>query len=268
MRLAPNARAACAYASDHQIAVFALQPGTKEPMPGSRGENDGTTDLVEVERTWRKFPNAGIGAALRFTPWFVVDVDARAFGDEWLDALETGRGRLPHTATSVTGSGNPSAHLWFRRTPDLDGVLCRKLTHGVDVKGLRAGYVVLPPSRHPLGTLYRWEASSRIDEVPIADPPKWLASMLREKTPRWMTDAPLTAPVNPDTFYLGALFKHAHMLGPQVRPGVFCVRCPNETAHHAGAPFDSSTVIFAPKIPGGRGTFFCSHTSACSEVFR
>jgi hypothetical protein len=64
------------------------------------------------------------------------------------------------------------------------------------------------------------------------------------------------------------MFKEAGLLGSQIRPGVFAVRCPNERAHSQGEPYDSSTVIFAPQKPGGRGTFYCSHTAGCSEVFR
>jgi hypothetical protein len=70
------------------------------------------------------------------------------------------------------------------------------------------------------------------------------------------------------SFWLGRFFASRGDLGPQIRPGVFAVRCPNEAAHTSGRAFDTSTVIFAPSRPHERGTFYCSHTSGCSEVFK
>ncbi|HEY3236097.1 MAG TPA: bifunctional DNA primase/polymerase [Polyangiaceae bacterium] len=251
--LSPNGRAALAYA-ERGIAVFPVCPATKIPYARSHGELDGTVDPTLIEQCWRKRPDPGIGAALRFTAYFVLDIDARAFGDEWLGALELEHGKLPETATAISGSGCPSMHLWFRRTPELEGITCTKLCPGVDVKGLRYGFVLLPPSRHPSGKNYTWEASSRIDAVPIADPPAWLVNAIRRKATRRFVDHQHPNAVDPESFYLGRLFKKANLLIRQVRHGVFSVRCPNEDAHSqkSGA---ASTVLFAPKKPGGRARF-------------
>lgn len=259
----PNLRAARWYA-ERGIAVFPLVPGTKVPIAGSHGELDATTDPATINGIWVRRPDLLVAAALRFTDYFVVDVDGRHFGDEWLRAL----GNMPDTVTAISGSGWPSTHHWFRRTPDLEDVHARALTHGVDLKGLRSGYVILPPSLHPSGRRYEWEASSRIDELSVAEPPVWLVRMIKAKSTKLTASFEHADRVDPETFYLGALFKKAGRLGRQVKPGVFAVRCPNERTHSQGRTLDGSAVVFAPKKPGGRGTFFCQHTSACSEVWR
>jgi hypothetical protein len=274
-----NHRAARLYA-EQGIAVFPLRSKTKVPYAGSHGELDGTTDAATIDRTWQQVPNALVAAALRFTPYFVVDVDGRHDGDNQLGALEVEHGKLPHTVTAISGSGWPSVHLWFKRTAELEEVrVCAlsnradltsdvDLKNGVDLKGLRAGYVVLPPSLHPSGRRYEWEASSRFGEVAIAAPPTWFIRRIKAKSTKFTTTTAHETDVEPESFYLGKLFKSAGRLGRQIRPGVFAVRCPNEGSHSQGRPFDGSSVIFAPQKSGGRGTFFCSHTSGCSEVFR
>jgi hypothetical protein len=265
VRTSITGRAAIWYA-EHGFAVFRTIPGRKEPL-GGHGENDATTDPETVERLWSYEPEAGVAVALRYTDDFVVDPDAKEFGDEWLADLELLHGKLPHTPMAISGSGNPGAHYWFRRTPELADVRARKLTHGVDLKGLRAGYVVVPPSLHPSGRRYQWEASCRIDEVPIADPPAWLVQHIKRRATKFTTSAEFPNPIDPESFYLGVVFSRAGLLGDRIANGKWAVMCPNGHMHH-GDSSKTSTVLFAPEKPGGRGTFFCSHTSSCSEVWR
>jgi hypothetical protein len=260
-------RSARAYA-ERGLHVFPLRPGRKDPCPGSHGERDATTDAATIDRWGRQWPDANVGIVPGASGLFVLDVDVRNFGHESLAVLPA----LPDTATTCTGGGG--WHYWFRRTQALDGRRCKTLhvdgvnVSGIDVKGVCSGYVVAPPSIHPSGRRYLWEASSRVDEIPIAEAPGWLVDLAHRSGKRAIQHTPHTVPVEAEAFALGVMFARAGMLGRQVRPGVFAVRCPNEQAHSQGAPFDSSTVIFAPKEPGGRGTFYCSHTAGCAEVFR
>lgn len=260
-------RSARAYA-ERGFHVFPLQPGTKEPFEFTHGEHDATTDAETIDTWARRWPNANLAIVPGKSGLFVVDYDVKHFGHESLATLP----KLPDTATTLTGGGG--GHLWFKRPESLDGRSCRALrvdgvfVSGLDIKGVCAGYLVAPPSIHPSGKPYVWEASSRVDEIPIADCPAWLADLVRRSGKRSIEHTPHTVPVEATTFALGVMFAEADMLGRQIRPGVFAVRCPNEDAHSQGEPYDSSTVIFAPEKPGGRGTFFCSHTAGCSEVFR
>jgi hypothetical protein len=267
VKLSTKGRAALIYAVTHDLTIFRCRPGTKEPYGGEGEIRGATKDPEVIERLWWETPNAEIAVSLRYTPFFVLDPDARHFGDEWLDSLEVLHGRLPHTVTSISGSGYPSMHLWFRRSPELGDVQVKALTHGVDIKGLRTGYVLLPPSSHAYGRTYGWEASSRIGEVPVADSPPWLDSMIKRKATRFTEVHEFTNPVDPESFFLGAVFKRAGLLGRRLGNGKWAALCPNEGSHSKGSS-TSSSVLFAPKHPGGRGTFFCSHTTGCAEVYR
>lgn len=266
MALTREWRAARAY-GEMGIPVFPLSARAKVPLKDSHGELDGTTDPGSIDAMWRPRPDSAPAAALRFTDYFVIDEDAKAFGDEWMGALEAEHGALPDTVTALSGSGYPGMHRWFRRAKELEGIKLAKLAPGVDVKGLQCGYVALPPAKHKSGRTYMWEASSRIDEIEVAETPAWLVSLIRKKASTFSERHQHTQSVDPESFLLGRLFKKAGLLLGEVKPGVFAVECPNEAFHSAGSS-KSATVLFAPKEPGGRGTFFCAHTSACAEVLR
>jgi hypothetical protein len=261
-------RAALAYA-ELGFHVLPIAPGGKLPLC-PRGEHDASRDRLLLEQWGRRWPRANIAIAPARSGFFVLDIDVRNFGDESLMTLPV----LPATATALTGGGG--FHLWFQKTPALHEIRRSTLpvegvdVSGIDIKGLRSGYVVAPPSLHASGRRYAWEASSRIDEHPIALPPSWLVGKIVQGASRAIVRQGPAVSVKPEAFYLGMLFKRAGWLGQEVKPGVFAVRCPNESYHTSGKPFDSSTVIFAPR-PGARdrrGTFYCSHASRCAEVWR
>ena len=249
-------RAALHYAHCFGWSVFPLAPRDKVPLipkwRDGRGVLDATTDADRIRGWWSRNPRAKIGIATgTVSGSWVLDVDPRNGGDDSLAELESAHGPLPETTEAVTGGGG--RHVLFKCT---EPIRCTVLAPGLDVKGC-GGYIVAPPSIHPSGRRYCWEASCRPDETTIADAPEWLARMLdrRAPSPRYThTDA-----VDPDSFLLGAAFRAAGWLGPQIRPGVWAARCPNEAAHSCGETFDSSSVLFAPKPGQRRGYFFCSH---------
>jgi hypothetical protein len=252
-------RAALYYAKKLNWAVFPLRAGDKTPLipraKGGRGCLDGTTDAAQIVSWWRRWPNANIGLVLgaRSGGLLALDVDPRNGGDRWnlLDEF----GPFPETVEALTGGGG--FHILFRGS-----VRCGELVAGVDVKG-EGGYIVLPPSVHPSGQDYRWEASSRPDVVAVADPPGRLLKALG--APRARTQREPVRGVAPTAFALGAAFQTTDSLGPQLKPGVWAVRCPNRAQHTTGRDFDSSTVLFAPRRPGGRGLFHCKH-SHCAHL--
>lgn len=148
----------------------------KVPL-SAHGHKDGTTDLEVVERWWRRWPQANIGARVPDSI-VVVDVDPRSGGDQSLGLLEAAHGPLPSTLRSFTGGGGQ--HLFYLRPggPLRNGA--HKLGPGLDVKLGGRGYVVLPPSMHPNGRPYRWDDPS----TPIAPMPGWLARLLRPDPPK------------------------------------------------------------------------------------
>jgi hypothetical protein len=130
-----------------------------------------TSDPTRVTRWWARWPQANIGA--RVPPSLVVlDIDPRHGGAERLAELERGHGPLPPTRVSVTGRGDGGQHRWFLHP---GGQLsAARLGAGVDLK-THAGYVLLPPSRHPAtGRPYQW-AEPLLDPDPL---PTWLWRLL------------------------------------------------------------------------------------------
>ena len=55
--------AAINYVNKGQMKVFPLQPGSKEPYPGSRGFKDASDDVMTVTKWWEERPDSNIGVA-------------------------------------------------------------------------------------------------------------------------------------------------------------------------------------------------------------
>lgn len=149
-------------------AVFPLQPKGKEPLDGSRGFKDATTDQEKIRKWWGRHPDMNIGLATGAASGGIVAVDVDENDDRGKHGMDTltewerGRGELPETAMSITGSGG--YHILLR----VEGA-CPCSTNAdkaVDIRG-DGGYIVLPPSVHPNGNRYEWECDP--SEFPVAD---------------------------------------------------------------------------------------------------
>jgi hypothetical protein len=84
--------------------------------------------------------------------------------------LERAHGSLPETLTARTGGGGEHRYL-----SAISALRSGTLAPGVEVKG-EGGYVILPPSLHPMGTRYEWDSGCTPGLV--ADPPAWLLAQL------------------------------------------------------------------------------------------
>jgi hypothetical protein len=254
MTLSRFGRAALIYAQAFGWDVFPLVPGDKLPLisrdHGGRGFLDATTDPDQIERWWTYCPDANVAIATGAASGFcAIDRDPRNGGNESWDRLIEEHGRFPDTVEAQTGGGG-----WH--TFVAGDLPCCKLADGIDFKG-NGGYIVAAPSIHPSGRQYLWEHSSRPDEVSIAPAPQWVIDLVG--SPHKGKQYTHTANVDPHSFALGAAFNISGWLGPQIRPGVFSVLCPNRDKHSGGKNLDTSTVIFAPRPGALRGTFHCSH---------
>ena len=149
------------------IPVFPLQPSSKEPMKGSHGLLDATTDADQIHKWWAKTPDANIGARTG-NGLVVLDFDIdEAKGEDGLETLhgwESEHGELPETVTAVTGRGG--MHLWFRVNGNVSN--SANAQKGVDIRG-DGGFVVMPPSVHPNGTAYAWETDPTERAIADAD---------------------------------------------------------------------------------------------------
>jgi len=159
--------------------VVPIRPGEKRPAL-TNWQNIASNNLETVTE-WFTGPyrDHGIGIATGpETGIFVLDVDITETkaGDETLAELEQSHGKLPDTATVITGSGG--WHLYYHYPPNLEirNDAGRRLGPGLDIRGT-GGQVVAPPTIHPNGHPYQWDHGCDT----IADAPPWLLQLLTER---------------------------------------------------------------------------------------
>jgi hypothetical protein len=171
--------------AQHGVPVFPVSPdGDKRPL-NAHGVYSATTDPKEIERLWKRHPNALIGVPMgRRTGMFTIDADAKPPHAHdgiraWL-AMATERGvTSPFTRTHRTASGG--AHFIFRWRPDRPiGCPMKGLPPGVECKG-EGGAIVFPPSERG------GEQYLVVRDVEPADPPQWLIDRL--SPPRTKADS-------------------------------------------------------------------------------
>lgn len=156
------------YAS-HGWPVFPLRSRDKRPLhEGAGGFHEATTDLSLVRAWWRAAPASNVGHVPGGAGHLVLDVDGPE-GARSAVALDSLAG---DTLTVATGEGE---HRYYRAPADLAGRIGNAvLAPQLDLRG-DAGYVLLPPSVHPSGTVYRWR------RAPVADAPPALVDELRRR---------------------------------------------------------------------------------------
>ena len=184
---APMLREARDYAS-MGFAVFPVQPRGKKPLTAG-GFKDASLDADQIQRWWSRWPDANIGLPV-VARYIVLDVDS----EEALHRLHVEGYRLPSTSTAKTGRGY---HFWY----SCEGHIVKNgvgILPGVDVRAL-GGYVVVPPSIHSSGGVYRWDVP--LDSSNIAPAPDWL---LRKVSPaQGQGDVPTYVPVDVESVLAG-----------------------------------------------------------------
>ncbi|MGV8954800.1 MAG: bifunctional DNA primase/polymerase [Cypionkella sp.] len=133
------------------------------------GVHDASKDAKRITEWFTRVPSANVGIATGAASGFVVlDIDPRNGSDDTLAELQKQHGKIPDTATQLTGGGG--YHYLFA----YDGQRLRSPGRGLDVKG-DGGYIVAEPSTHVSGGSYAWEGSADPTEGhPLADPPAWM----------------------------------------------------------------------------------------------
>lgn len=145
--------------------VFPLKPHQKTPATRN-GFKDASDNPGTVEAWWLQNPDYNIGIA---TGHGLVVVDIDNHPEEGKDGLSTLRewenehGELKPTWTVLTGTGG--YHYWY--TTDQDYKNAVEILPAIDIRSL-GGYVVAPPSIHPNGDVYQWEALGDPEDTPIA----------------------------------------------------------------------------------------------------
>jgi Bifunctional DNA primase/polymerase, N-terminal len=146
------------------------------------GTKDATTQAAQIERWWRRWPEANVGLATGIS-FDALDVD----GPAGLDALrQLARAQELQLPGPVVATGGGGWHYWFAPT-GLGNRPPRGLPR-VDWRGM-GGCVLAPPSRHVSGERYRWLV--RLDAAALPEVPAALRALLDP-------DRPTTArPVRP-----------------------------------------------------------------------
>jgi len=131
--------------------VFPLTPGTKVPLPRTRGFLDATCDPQRIRTWWRTHPRANIGVrtGIKFD---VLDVDVRHGGVwAWADIRDTDDLPAAHGIATTPSGG---LHVLLRPT---GGGNKAGFQPGLDYRG-KGGYVVVAPSvlTEYGGARYRW----------------------------------------------------------------------------------------------------------------
>jgi putative DNA primase/helicase len=164
MTLSKTGKAASEYASVYNIPVFPLWPKSKNPMT-KRGFLDASTSNSLVSEWWTNTPNANIGGVMG-NGYVCIDFDVDENGAynalDWLSDWESEHGKLPETATAITGRGG--MHLFYRVDHEI-----KKSENGdihVDIRGA-GSYAMLAPSVHPNGNTVYWDLDP--DEYGFAD---------------------------------------------------------------------------------------------------
>ena len=162
----------------HGLPVLPIKPGEKRP-PMAGWQNHATTDEPTIENWFTGlYADHGVGIATGGTIFALdIDVSDGKQGDESLADLELRHGRLPDTATVLTGSGGQHRYFTIPAGVTIRNNASTALGPGLDIRG-EGGQCVAPPTIHPNGRAYEWDGGE-IGE--IAPAPKWLIGLLTDK---------------------------------------------------------------------------------------
>lgn len=141
----------------------------KHPRLGA-WEKLATEDAHQIRQWWASWPDSNIGIAMGGEARLVaLDIDG-AKGRKSLADLESRHGLLPVTLTSKSGRVDGGEHRIFRLPDEYDLAKVNKVgfAEGLDTRG-NGAQIVVPPSIHSSGRMYRWEYT-----VQIVDMPRWL----------------------------------------------------------------------------------------------
>ncbi len=156
-------------------------PGKRPFFPAKAEEAQGAWKEFQTRRAtpdelraqFAVHPDLNVGMALGPVSGLVaVDVDDDD-GDKLL--YELAGGEIPPTMEYTTGKGR---RLLFRLPAGVTVLNHQFRRPGTEIEILRfmsaGGQVVLPPSRHPNGAVYRWVPGRGPGEVEPADVPEWM----------------------------------------------------------------------------------------------
>lgn len=185
---------ACQWALRHAadgFRVFPLKPNGKRPL--FEGWPDlATSDPVQIEAWWRKWPKANIGILcgepLNDGYLAVFDVDIKRDGETERALLELEHGPIGATRIVKTASGGRHFYL---RTEHPTANSASKIGDGLDWRG-HHGFVVAP------GSTIDGHAYRTVSDAPIAPCPDWLERLAGAPRTIARDNAPIVELDTPD----------------------------------------------------------------------
>ena len=149
-------------------AVFPL----RGKLPATtHGVLDASTEERLASIWFERHPSRGVGLATgqRSGVW-ALDLDSEDAAKGWA-AMQNEHGGRIRTVVSRTKRGY---HLFFKMPTNGTDVRnsAGRIGDGIDVRG-SGGYIVLPPSPHPEGGVYRWAKGRSPNEIEVVDTPDW-----------------------------------------------------------------------------------------------
>ena len=162
----PSLEEAAVHYAELGFYVFPLNPRLKDPAT-YHGFKDASNVPDTVRAWWIQNPDYNIGIACGHG-LAVIDIDNHpeegrdGYGE--LRKWEKEHGELAPTWTVLTGTGG--LHYWYKSDTDFKPLA--DVLPGIDVR-TAGSYVVAPPSVHPNGTPYSWEASGDPDDIEMAE---------------------------------------------------------------------------------------------------
>ncbi len=219
--------------ADWGWAVFPLVG--KQPLKGTHGFKDATTDAEVIRRWWTENPKANIGLAAHASHLVLIDLDHKE-GRDGIAAWEELKAEYGFSddwaLKSITGGYG--LHLIFTAP---EGIVIPNTTDqlgpGIEIKA-SSGYIVLPPSIHPNGNEYlpmnRWNRKPG----PV---PAELLPLIMEREPQ-----PIKVPVT------------------QPAPAI------GRTASYAETALVNELNLLAGTAPGGRNRQLFKSAAALGQI--
>ncbi len=158
------------------FSIIPIKPQSKKSAVGWKTYQTRKATPEEIQDWWDHNPQRNIAAVTgAVSNIVVIDIDPRKGGS--IDALKE-LGVTDDDLNTVTcRTGGSGLHIYYRHPGKyLPSAI---LSNGIDLKG-DGGYVVLPPSRHPGGTVYQWVPGKGLGEVVIKPLPSCILEYLSQ----------------------------------------------------------------------------------------
>jgi putative DNA primase/helicase len=153
-------------------------PGKHPRIRSGENHSNATTDREQIREWFNRWPDANILIITgEISGIEVLDIDEKNGGFESLHELERRNGDLPDTPISLTGGGGE--HRIFEYGGHFD-TRAGEIADGIDARS-DGGLIVAPPSLHPSGNRYEWEASAHPNDLSPAPVPDWLTRESRSE---------------------------------------------------------------------------------------